>query len=96
MEAAFIKSEFSSVAIKKAAYVYINKFSIDISIENDKYLCRLNFNESLSPAQQKYYLNEFKKEVLDQELRESIKKETEDVRNLILAHAFSKTNLIDE
>jgi len=31
-----------------------------------------------------------------QELREKIKLETEDVRNLILAHAFSKTNLIDE
>ncbi len=39
-------------------------------------------------------LENFKKEVLDQDLREKIAKETEEVRNLILAHAFSKTSII--
>ena len=34
------------------------------------------------------------KELNDQILREKISQETEDVRNLILAHAFSKTNFI--
>jgi His-Xaa-Ser system protein HxsD len=36
----------------------------------------------------------FKKEVLDQDLRLKLKAETEPIRNLILAHAFSKTGLI--
>jgi len=31
---------------------------------------------------------------LDQDLRETLKVETEPVRNLILAHAFSKTGII--
>ena len=35
------------------------------------------------------------KELNDQILREKISKETEGVRNLILAHAFSKTNFIE-
>ena len=34
------------------------------------------------------------KELNDQILREKISQETEGVRNLILAHAFSKTNFI--
>lgn len=33
-------------------------------------------------------------EVLDQRMREVVRKETEGVRNLILAHAFSRTGLI--
>ena len=33
-------------------------------------------------------------EALDQTLREQIRKQTEGVRNLILAHAFSRTGLI--
>jgi len=33
-------------------------------------------------------------EALDQQLREQIREQTEGVRNLILAHAFSKTGLI--
>ena len=39
-------------------------------------------------------IDDFKKEVLDQDLREKLKVETEPVRNLILAHAFSKTGII--
>lgn len=96
MEAKFLKSEFASISIKKAAYRYIDKFSIDINLTQDSYICTLSFDKNLTSAQQDYFLNQFKKEVLDQELREKIKLETEDVRNLILAHAFSKTNLIDE
>ncbi len=38
----------------------------------------------------------FKNEVLDQDLRETIAKETEGIRNLILAQAFSKTDLLSE
>jgi len=37
---------------------------------------------------------QFCNEVLDQELREEIAAETRGVRDLLLAHAFSKTSLI--
>ena len=39
---------------------------------------------------------EFCNEVLDQELREAVAQETEAVRNLLLAQAFSATSLLDE
>lgn len=38
----------------------------------------------------------FRNEVLDQQLRERIAKETESERNLILAYAFSNTKLIQQ
>ena len=38
-------------------------------------------------------INEFKRELLDQQLRVVIKQETEAQRNLILAYTFSKTGL---
>lgn len=38
---------------------------------------------------------DFRSEVLDQELREVVAAETEAVRNLILAQAFSQTALLD-
>jgi len=38
-------------------------------------------------------LENFKRELLDQQLRKQIKEETEPVRNLILAYAFSRSTL---
>jgi len=85
---------YSADAIKKAAYRSINRFAINIAKENNQIKCSLTFKDSATETQIKFYIDEFKKEVLDQDLRESIKKETEGVRNLILAHTFSKTGLI--
>ena len=56
----------------------------------------LNFDSKLTQRQCEFYVDQFKKEILDQDLRESIKRETEPVRNLVLAQAFSKTNLIKD
>lgn len=90
----FDATVYSADAIKKAAYRSINKFAVNIAKEGNEIKCILTFKESATDPQIKIYLDEFKKEVLDQDLRESIKKETEGVRNLILAHTFSKTGLV--
>jgi His-Xaa-Ser system protein HxsD len=92
----FDATVYSADAIKKAAYRSIDKFAVNIAKEGNEIKCILTFKESAPDPQIKTYLDEFKKEVLDQDLRESIKKETEGVRNLILAHAFSKTGLIKD
>jgi His-Xaa-Ser system protein HxsD len=92
----FDATVYSVDAIKKAAYRSINRFAVNITIEGNEIKCSLTFKESATEPQVKIYLDEFKKEVLDQDLRESIKKETEGVRNLILAHTFSKTGLIKD
>lgn len=90
----FDASVYSVDAIKKAAYRSIARFAVNIAKEGNEIKCILTFKESATETQVNTYLDEFKKEVLDQDLRESIKKETEGVRNLILAHTFSKTGLI--
>ena len=41
-----------------------------------------------------FFKKKFLMDVLDEDLREKIRHETADVRNLILAHAFSKSALI--
>ena len=85
---------FSLTAVKKAAYRYIDSFSADISVKDDEIRCLLNFTSPKSDESCARLTDDFKKEVLDQDLREKLKAETEPVRNLILAHAFSKTGII--
>jgi len=92
----FDANVYSSDAIKKAAYRSINKFAINIVNDGSNIKCSLTFKATTTESQIKSYVDEFKKEVLDQDLRESIKKETEGIRNLILAHTFSKTGLIKD
>jgi His-Xaa-Ser system protein HxsD len=85
---------FSLIAVKKAAYRYIDSFSVDISLTNDEVRCLLKLTSPKSDESLGRLVDDFKKEVLDQDLREKLKIETEPVRNLILAHAFSKTGII--
>jgi His-Xaa-Ser system protein HxsD len=82
--------------VKKAAYKYIKTFSADITANGSLINCALRFAEALKADEIERIVADFRKEVLDQDLRESLKKETEQVRNLILAHAFSKTALVSD
>jgi His-Xaa-Ser system protein HxsD len=82
-------------SVKRAAYAFFGRFSFDIRIEDDEIACLaapLNGRESDSAA----FIKRFRNAVLDQDLRESIANQTESVRNVILAHAFSKTGLQDD
>ena len=81
--------------LKKSAYRYIDIFSVNFETKDNYVICTLSFAAKSTEDQCAYYADQYKKEVLDQDLRNSIKKETEAVRNLILAHAFSKTGLVD-
>ncbi len=84
---------FSLMAIKKAAYTYLRTFSTEIIQEGNQIHCRLVFTLPIDESARARCIEEFRKEVLDQDLRERLKAETEAVRNVILAHAFSKTGL---
>ncbi|SLM48460.1 conserved protein of unknown function [Nitrospira japonica] len=91
----FDKNVYSVTAVKQAAYRYLDRFTTDITTEADEIRCSLTFKATVTEENAQRLINEFKNEVLDQDLRERLKAETEGVRNLILAHAFSKTGLID-
>jgi His-Xaa-Ser system protein HxsD len=92
----FDEKIYSIEALKKAAYKGIAHYSVVIKKEGAQFECLFSFPENTTSEKISKYLDEYKKEVLDQDLRETIKKETEGVRNLILAHAFSKTGLIGD
>jgi His-Xaa-Ser system protein HxsD len=90
----FDKKVYGLGALKKAAYKFIDKIAVNITDNGDSFEVEMRFNSESSKERQEYFINEFTKEVLDQDLRESIKKETEGYRNLILAHVFSRTSLV--
>ena len=89
----FDLAAFDVEAIKKAAYRFLDRFSIEISIEGGRALCSLSFIQPLTPVSAKRIVDDFRTEVLDQDLRTSNAKETAPMRNAILALAFSRTKL---
>lgn len=84
-------------SVQKAAYRRINLLVIDISIddESNKIICAIHPSKEVSTEGLEFQVQEFKKDVLDYQLRHKLKKETEPVRNLILGLAFSRTGLQD-
>lgn len=79
-------------AVQKAAYRFIDRFAVIISSESSHILLDITFDDK-HVANSEKILADFKKELLDQNLRIIIKAETEPMRNLILAYTFSKSGL---
>jgi His-Xaa-Ser system protein HxsD len=79
-------------AIQRAAYRLSDRVSCEITISDgavEVMLTPLDGNEPTGLE------GELRNEVLDQILRARIREETTDVRNLVLALAFSRTGLIE-
>lgn len=86
---------YSIFAIKKAAYKFSDKTSFHFSTDTEERVrVQLSFSENDSQIGTQQVARDFCNEVLDQDLRERISHETEAVRALILAQAFSRTSLI--
>lgn len=82
-------------AVKKAAYRVANKCTAILGPPDDHLLpVSLRFKPGTTEASAREAARTFFQELLDQELREQIAEETNPVRTLILAHAFSKADLI--
>ena len=86
-------SVYALPAIKKAAYRFLKSFDIEITQEGDSWICTLRFFAPASAEAMERAERELRAEVLDQDLRASIARETEPVRNAVLAMAFSRTGL---
>src|SRR4051812_21549885 len=84
---------FRLEAVKKAAYRFGGRCFARFELVGPTTV-RVTLNPRL-PEEVERLVGEFRNEVLDQELRETVAAETEAVRNLILAQAFSKTALLD-
>ena len=91
--ARFDERVYSMLAIKKAAYRMGDRCSFAISIADGEVTAVLTprgVNDNLALLEA-----EFRNAVLDQDLREIVARETEAVRNLIIAQAFSRTALLE-
>lgn len=78
---------FSLETVKRALYRYQDKCSFDIQLRDSDIV--IAFESSIDDMPDR-----IKREVLDQDLRDTVSKETANVRQLILANAFSNTGLI--
>ena len=87
---------YSLEAVKKTAYKFAAVGSVIIEPKADNVISVLfNFAEVHGRGDPERIISDFCTELLDQDLREIIKRETTPVRNLILAHAFSRSSLVE-
>jgi His-Xaa-Ser system protein HxsD len=93
LKLSFENSLFGHEVIKRAMYRFADRCSCDIATGEKHTVVTVHANELENSKQLEA---DIRNEVLDQDLRSSIARETQHVRNLILANAFSKTNLISE
>ena len=78
----------------KTAHKFTDRAFIHLEYERDGVvLVRFRTKRSLDSLQD--IAGEFLNELLDQQLREELSVQTEPVRRLILAQAFSRTNLLN-
>jgi His-Xaa-Ser system protein HxsD len=91
VEVSFASAATSIDAIQRAAYRFSDRFSCELIPGGESHLCRLQPIGELSAEQ----VGSFRTEVLDQTLRERIRAETEPIRTMILAQAFSRTGVVD-
>jgi His-Xaa-Ser system protein HxsD len=82
-------------AVKKTAYRMADRFTVAIvDTSEHKHRLEARFKPGASDEQAREAVRAFHQELLDQELREQIAEETAPVRALVMAHAFSKADLI--
>lgn len=82
-------------AVQKAAYRFANRCTVQLgSLEDERLSLTFLFPASVEELQARDVARLFFQELLDQELRERLREETAPIRALLLAQAFSKTDLI--
>jgi His-Xaa-Ser system protein HxsD len=83
------------LAVQKTMYRYANRCTgVLEEAVGESLAVTFLFAPQISEAAAREVLRQFFRDLLDQELREKIGDETRAIRSLILAQAFSKTDLI--
>jgi His-Xaa-Ser system protein HxsD len=78
-------------ALQRSAYAVAANMTVDIRLSGMDYVCTLFARH---PGAEDQLKHQFRAEVNDQILRARIAKETEPLRNLVFALAFSQTGLV--
>lgn len=86
------RAVFDLDTVKKAAYRFIDRFAVDFRQTDSEIICDITFTNSAAVEVQ-ILISDFKKEILDQDLRRKVSSETAALRNAILALAFSSSSV---
>lgn len=85
---------YSMETVKAVCYRYSSRFFSRLSLRDDTAaIVEFQIPSTLSEAEEAALLEEFRHDLLDQSLRESVRESTEVTRNLILANAFANSSL---
>ncbi len=86
---------FSLDTVKRALYRFTDLCSFDIQSIDEQIKVTLHLPVAANQVKVDDLCSRIRNEVLDQDLREAISKETAGIRTLILANAFSNTGLVE-
>ncbi|POA47179.1 His-Xaa-Ser system protein HsxD [Pseudomonas sp. MPR-ANC1] len=92
----FDEQLYDAQTLQKAAYRAMNSLTADIARSEGKLSCVLSSNIGIDEPSFLLATQEFKKDVVDYQLRLRLDAETLQIKNLILGLTFSKTGLISE
>ena len=90
---AFDQATVDLDALQRSAYAVAAEMTVDVRVSGADYVC--TFFPRKRDATDDELKHRFRAEVNDQILRVRIAKETEPLRNLVFALAFSRTGLVD-
>lgn len=82
-------SLYSKDAIFKCLYWYSNDFECKIDVEGDYYIVDFRSKNEINEENLASFRKKFSSDIIDFNLRDIVAKETETIRNLLVAKAFS-------
>lgn len=86
---------YSLSAVKKAAYRSADRCTVVLGgPDGDRLPVRFEFRPGTADSAAREAIRRFHEDLLDEDLRERLNIETGPLRGVILAHAFSRTDLI--
>jgi His-Xaa-Ser system protein HxsD len=94
VEFSIAQSLFDRSAVLKTSYRFGDRFDLKLQIDEETGILKVSASlrgHIRDAGVLGRFESEFMRELIDQQLREEVRTETEAVRNLILAHTFSRT-----
>ena len=83
---------YSKDAVFKCIYWYGDKFDINVTFDADKNFIislKLQINSNININELEFYLHKLERDLIDFNLRDIVSKETQNIRDLLIAKAFS-------
>ena len=87
---------YSLDIIKAVVYKNSETYFFEIELNKDEVLLKIKPINDKSKIDEENLKNLLNIELLDQSLRKSLNEETKDIKKLIMAQAFSNTNLLND